>query len=269
MTSRLLLLLPALTILWVNLHGGFFVGIILLMTYALGAAAEELVHGTRDSAWIRARKYLFTAGACVVASLVNPYGYRLHIHVAQYLGSSFYFKRISEFQSADFHTFTAAYFETLLVLAIAAAAWHLGKGRLIQLLLLLSWAHLALFSVRNIPIFAVVSAPGIGLAMRDWLRLVDSRSPLDWRGKLAASLAELETELQVIASGREAKSVGIWRPVWLCSRWHCLFFTPVARKPCTLILTGIVSRRTRRLFSLRMTLSPLFDFTQAGNGVDI
>ena len=127
--ERFLLLLPALTILWVNLHGGFFVGTILLMTYGLGAAAEELFHGTRENAWVRARKYLFTAGACVVASLVNPYGYRLHIHVAQYLGSSFYFKRISEFQSADFHAFTAAYFETLLVLAIAASSVAFGQGQ--------------------------------------------------------------------------------------------------------------------------------------------
>jgi hypothetical protein len=206
--ERFLLLLPALTILWVNLHGGFFVGTILLMTYALGAAAEELVHGTRDSAWVRARKYLFTVGGSVVASFLNPYGYRLHVHVAQYLGSSFYFKHISEFQSADFHTFTAAYFETLLVLAIAAAAWHLGKGRLIQSLLLLSWAHLALFSVRNIPIFAVVSAPGIGLAMRDWCELVGTCWPLDWRGRISANLVALETGVQAIASHQKRR------------RWH-------------------------------------------------
>ena len=214
--DQFLLLLPAVTILWVNLHGGFFVGTILLLTYAVGAAAEELVYRTRDSAWARTRKYLLTAGACAVASLVNPYGYRLHIHVAQYLGSSFYSQRISEFQSADFHTFTAAYFETLLVLAIAAAAWHFCKGRLVQALLLLSWAHLALFSVRNIPIFAVVSAPGVGLAIRDWLRLVDSRWPLDWCGKLAASLAELEMGLQSIASHQKRR------------RWHLV--------PCLVVL---------------------------------
>jgi hypothetical protein len=195
-------------IVWVNLHGGFFVGIVLIMTYALGTAAEGSAHGTTDSAWVRARKYLFTAGACVVASLVNPYGYHLHVHVAQYLGSSFYFKRISEFQSVDFHTFTAAYFESLLVLAIAAAGWQLGKGRLIQFLLLLSWAHLALFSVRNIPIFAVVSAPGIGLAVRDWFELLGKCSPLDWRRKIVASLAELEKGLQVIASSQSRR------------RWH-------------------------------------------------
>jgi len=167
-----------------------------------------LAHGTRRSAWIRAQKYLLAAGACGIASLVNPYGYRLHEHIARYLGSSFYFERISEFQSIDFRTFTAAYFETLLVLAIAAAVWHLGTGRLIPVLLLLSWSHLALFSVRNIPIFAVVSTPGIGLAMRDWLRLVDSRWPLDWRGKLSAGLSEVETGLGVIASARNR------------SRWH-------------------------------------------------
>jgi hypothetical protein len=202
---RLLLALPALTILWVNLHGGFFVGIVLLVTYAIGAAAGALVEGTRRNAWARARKYLLTAGACSIASLVNPYGYRLHVHVAQYLGASFYLQRISEFQSIDFHSFTAAYFETLLVLAIAAAVWHFGTDRLVHVLLLLSWSHLALFSARNIPIFAVVSAPGIGLALREWLEYVGSRCPLHWAGTLSASLAEIETRLQIIANSHNRR----------------------------------------------------------------
>ena len=201
----LLSVLPPLTILWVNLHGGFFVGIVLLITYAIGAAAGELVQGTRRNAWVRARKYLFTAGACSITSLLNPYGYRLHVHVAQYLGASFYLQRISEFQSVDFHSFSAAYFETLLVLAIAAAVWHLIAGRWVHVLLLLSWSHLALFSVRNIPIFAVVSAPGIGLAMREWLEYMGSCHPLRWPGKIGASLAELETGLRIIANNHNRR----------------------------------------------------------------
>ena len=201
----LLSVLPPLTILWVNLHGGFFVGIVLLITYAIGAAAGEPVQGTRRNAWVRARKYLFIAVACAITSLLNPYGYRLHVHVAQYLGASFYLQRISEFQSIDFHSFTAAYFETLLVLAIAAAGWHLVAGRWVHVLLLLSWSHLALFSVRNIPIFAVVSAPGIGLAMREWLEYVGSCHPLHWPGKIGANLAELETGLRIIANSHGRK----------------------------------------------------------------
>jgi hypothetical protein len=192
-------ILPLLTILWVNLHGGFFVGIVLLITYGIGVAIEELLHGRRSNAWARARPYLRMAVACALASLVNPYGYHLHVHVARYLGASFYLQRISEFQSIDFHSFTAAYFETLLVLAIAAAVWHIVKGRGVQSLLLLSWSHLALFSARNIPIFAVVAAPGIGLAMREWLEYASSCWPLEWPGRFGARLAELETGLRTIA----------------------------------------------------------------------
>lgn len=198
--SGVLSILPLLTALWVNLHGGFFVGIVLVITYGIGAAAEELVHGSRHNAWVRARKYLLTASACALASLGNPYGYRLHVHVAEYLGASFYVRRISEFQSIDFHSFTAAYFETLLVLAIAAAVWHVSAGRLVDVLLLLSWSHLALFSARNIPIFAVVSAPSIGLAIHEWLERFGESSTVPWLRRCSGSLVEIETGLRDIAN---------------------------------------------------------------------
>jgi hypothetical protein len=185
--------LPLLTILWANLHGGFFVGIGLICTYAIGTGAEELLRGSRENAWLRSRNYILTAVACALASLLNPYGYRLHLHVAQYLGTSFYLARISEFQSIDFHSFTAAYFETLLMLAIAAAVWHLRSRRFTQALLLLSWSHLALFSARNIPIFAVVAVPSVSLAMREWL---DSEV---WSRSFKISLRELKTGVEVIA----------------------------------------------------------------------
>jgi hypothetical protein len=186
--------LPLLTILWANLHGGFFVGIELICTYALGTGAEELLLGSRQNPWVRSRKYLLAAAACALASLVNPYDYRLHIHIAQYLGTSFYFARISEFQSIDFHSFTAAYFETILILAIAAAVWHFHSRRFTHALLLLSWSHLALFSARNIPIFAVVAVPGISVAMREWL---DSEMP---SCRLKETLREFERGIQLISS---------------------------------------------------------------------
>ena len=211
--SAILLFLPPLTILWVNLHGGFFVGVVLLITYALGTAGKETLRGARHQAWNRPRKYCLTAALCALASVLNPYGYHLHVHIARYLGASFYLQRISEFQSVDFHSFTAAYFETLLVLAIAAAAWHLGRGRWVHVLLLLSWSHLALFSARNIPIFAVIAAPGIGLAMREWLQHIDSRCPLGCPEKLSASLRELETGLQVLAKSNDKRH---WHVVPCC-----------------------------------------------------
>ena len=227
-----LLVLPPLTILWVNLHGGFFVGIVLLITFALGTIGEELIHNGRHCASSGARKYVATAGACAVASLVNPYGYRLHIHVLQYLGTSFYLQRISEFQSIDFHSFSAAYFETLLVLSISAALWHLGSGRLVHVMLLLSWSHLALFSVRNIPIFAVVAVPGVALALREWLEHVRLQCSLRWLWKFTSNLAELEAGLPVIASSHKR------------DRWHLV--------PClTLLVLAMLFIHPGRVKALR------------------
>jgi hypothetical protein len=236
-SSAVLSGLPLLTILWVNLHGGFFVGIVLLITYAIGAAAEELLHGARHNAWVRARCYLLTAGTCGIGSLVNPHGYRLDVHVAEYLGVSFYVRRISEFQSIDFHSFTAAYFETLLVLAVAAAVWHLSAGRLVHVLLLLSWSHLALFSARNIPIFAVVSAPGIGLAIREWLERFGMLPPVSWLRRFSASLIEMEVGLRTIAGDDKRR------------RWHLV--------PCAVVLAlALLLRHADRVKAFRAEFDP-------------
>jgi len=197
---RILVALPALTILWVNLHGGFFVGSVLVVTYGAAAAGEQLLHIGRQDGWRRVRLYGITAASCVIASLFNPYGYRLHEHVIQYLGSPFYLQYISEFRPVDFEWQSAAYFETLLVLAIGAALWNLGKGRLVHVLLALSWAHLALLSARNIPIFAVVSLPGTALAVSEWMAYAQDRWRATPMGAAANSLAEVENDLGSIAS---------------------------------------------------------------------
>jgi hypothetical protein len=203
---RLIVALPTLTILWVNLHGGFFVGIVLVATYGVAVAGEQLLHIGRHDGWGRARLYGLTAASCALASLLNPFGYRLHAHVMQYLGSPFYLQYISEFRPVDFEWQSAAYFETLLVLAVGAALWHLGKGRLVHVLLALSWAHLALLSARNIPIFAVVSLPGTALAVSEWMAYAQDRWRATPMGAAAKALAEVEKDLGSIASNMGARA---------------------------------------------------------------
>jgi len=197
---RLLLALPALTVFWVNLHGGFFVGIVLVATYGVATAGEQLLHIGRQDGWTRTRLYGLTAATCVLASRLNPYGYYLHLHVLKYLSSPFYLQYISEFRPVDFEWQSAAYFETLLVLASSAAVWNLGKGRLVHVLLPLSWAHLALLSARNLPIFAVVSLPGTALAVSEWMACAQDRWRATPMGAAAKAFAEVENDLASIAS---------------------------------------------------------------------
>lgn len=65
---RLLWLLPVLTAVWANVHGSFFTGWLLLGC----AAAAPLVQRQPDLA--RARPYALTLAACVLASVITPYG---------------------------------------------------------------------------------------------------------------------------------------------------------------------------------------------------
>src|SRR5271166_1905696 len=78
---KLLWILPPLTILWTNLHGGFLAEFLILFAYIGG----EIVHAVftaeaseRQDALRMAKWYGVTTLACAAATLVNPYTYHLH-----------------------------------------------------------------------------------------------------------------------------------------------------------------------------------------------
>jgi len=48
------------------------------------------------------RRYTLLLGACSLATLLNPYGYRLHQHMVNYLSSVWIRQVVEEFQSPDF-----------------------------------------------------------------------------------------------------------------------------------------------------------------------
>ena len=74
--TQLLWYLPGLTLLWTNLHGGFFVGLILIGAYAAGQLLTALFEASADARREAARRglpYLATAAGCALVTLVNPY----------------------------------------------------------------------------------------------------------------------------------------------------------------------------------------------------
>jgi len=175
--------LPVVTILWTNLHGGFFVGVIIILAFG-GGEILRLVFSPnaadRRPAWLKARGYFLSGLACLAASLVNPYTYHLHVHLAQYLRDSRNVQNIVEFLSISFHHPAAIYFEAMLVMAVAATVWNLRQGRFTDALLVLVWAHGALLAGRNIPIFAIVAAPTVAAAIQQWLLRMPDLNVAAW-----------------------------------------------------------------------------------------
>ena len=197
-----LALLPVLTILWTNLHGGFFVGIMLLCIYGAGELAAALLSAdqqARRPAILRAQRYFGASLGCLAASLVNPYNYRLHVHLWQYLRDPYASQHIGEFFSLSFHHPIAIFFEGMLLLAAVSVFWYGSHGRFTEPLLLLVWGHAGLLAARNIPIFMIVAAPIVARLVQAWLAALPKLEVAAWVraatrrfNRIAARLAETD-----------------------------------------------------------------------------
>jgi hypothetical protein len=175
--------LPAITILWTNLHGGFFVGTLMIMAYGGGEILRLLFSASaedRGPALLRARAYFLSALACVAASLVNPYTYHLHVHMAQYLRDPWNSQHIMEFLSPSFHHPTAIFFELMLVMAVITSVSNIRHGQFTEALLMLVWAHGGLLAARNIPIFMIAAAPPVAACIQQWLLRLPESSVAAW-----------------------------------------------------------------------------------------
>ena len=190
-----LIAMPAMMVLWVNLHGAFMIGIALLLTIALGESLESLLCDRQDlrQAYQRSRRLLQAAALCIAATFVNPYTWHLHRHVFDFLSDKKLLDNIQEYQSISFHCPPAMFFEFMLLLAAGAAFWFMQAGRITPALLSLMWTHLALLSARNIPLFMIVVAP---LAAR-WLQDVLIRMQvMRVVGPVFATICEICEELK-------------------------------------------------------------------------
>jgi hypothetical protein len=161
LSQRWLWVLPPAMALWANLHGGFLVGLLLLATY-LGADTVRRLFGARETAAgaeRSLRELVPVALLALVATCLNPVGPQLLTHVVGWFGNTLLINVTQEYQSPDFHQLPSRAFAAMLIATIASLAWSRRRPALHEGLLLLGFAYLALFSRRNIPLFAIVAAP--------------------------------------------------------------------------------------------------------------
>jgi hypothetical protein len=152
--NRRLLWLPLVMLLWANLHGGFVLGFVLLAIYVLGDTAELVnTREPRQRLAVRTRVVALLAIGCVsfLASLINAYGFNLHIHVYEYLTNSFLMQHINEFRRPDLHGAPAQAFLAMIALAIIAILSARGRLRCTDWLLIGFSIVSGLYAARNLP----------------------------------------------------------------------------------------------------------------------
>lgn len=154
-----LCLLPLLMIFWVNLHGGFVIGLVPMLSYLVG---EHL------SFWLKKRegysgegiktafpesgKWLLLISLAVLgASFFNPQGFKIFFFVFETVTTKSFMTHISEWQAPDLQSWWG--YRIFIFLCIILLALRSKKIAPSLGLLFLATLHLSLTSLRNIPFF--------------------------------------------------------------------------------------------------------------------
>jgi hypothetical protein len=217
--ARSLWVLPPLTVLWCNVHGGFMVGLMLAAIFAAVAGVRALL--THDP---RERRETFTFIALLVAmglaTLVNPNGLGLHHDILRFLAlkTGVYF---DEWRSPDFQAANAPIllFEILALMTFLVAARARKPLAWVEVALLVFFLHEGLRALRQISLFAIVAAP---IVAREISVPLDTRWPsfaARWRA-IAAEQAALRSPLLYVPA--------------LTAVFVALVFAGVSRFPRTL-----------------------------------
>jgi hypothetical protein len=159
-------LLAGAMLIWANLHGAFIVGFAILAIVIGGEILETwvlpktqpaggAVNGAKNA---RLRALLMVGGAALAATLVNPAGLGLWETSLGYLGSRYLVGHTMEYLPPNFHSLSAWPFLLMITLSLLAG---LGSRRLPArwVLLLAGWTAMALYSARNIPLYAILAGP--------------------------------------------------------------------------------------------------------------
>jgi hypothetical protein len=179
--KRHLWLAPAAMVLWVNMHGGFVLGIFIVGVFAGVALLRR--HGADF------KSYVLVGLACVAATLVNPLGWHVYQGVLSTLGH-FVQQYITEWQPY-FRTMTVpqcipalAYILLFIVLELSGRHGVPVEARL------LSWCFLLLgfWQLRYLSIFFLFSTVPVALHLTRWLAKV-IRTPVSENGLTAVGLA--------------------------------------------------------------------------------
>jgi hypothetical protein len=157
----------ALAALWANVHGSFVLAPVLALLY----------------------RSPFLAALAGAATLLNPYGWRLHHHVFGYLTDGRLLAQVGEYQSFNFHADGSGQILLALFLAAAGTFAAFARGRIDHFLVGVLFLGGGLRHARGLPLIALAVLPIAGAhlghfwtrctAFRDYgerLRAIDRRA---------------------------------------------------------------------------------------------
>jgi hypothetical protein len=162
--------LVPLMMVWVNLHAGFLIGIVLIVLTIVGMLLDSWASGENiRSLYPRLVTLVAVLLGCLLAAIVNPHGPRIYLFPFEIFFSQVQQQLVTDWFSPDFHDPTFFPLGLLILLTTAALALSSRRARPSELLLLLTTLYATLKSSRHLAIFALVAGPLVADYLQTWL----------------------------------------------------------------------------------------------------
>ena len=160
--SRVLWLLPPLFCLWVNLHGSWLIGLALFVLYILCGSfgfKRGVVEQQAFSSAARNR-LLLILGLCLVALLINPYGWRLAWNpIDMMTNQKLNIANVSEWKPLNLSSLAGMFAFAAMCLMVVTNAFKGRKWRVYELAIVFFAWFAALDHMRFLFLAAVLTTP--------------------------------------------------------------------------------------------------------------
>lgn len=192
--EKILWRFPLLMLIWANTHGAFIAGFVIWGTYLADWILEFWQgRGSKDMG----KQLVMIGGLSFGVTFINPSGWHLWETSVGFISNSYLTSRIVEYLSPDFHSRDVWPF----LFMIAFALFALVQDRKIyvrEALLLSGWTVMGLYSIRNLPLFAVITAPIYGGLIQPWAEKISVL--VKWDAKLRETEAALRGNVWIVAA---------------------------------------------------------------------
>ena len=162
-----------LTLLWVNLHAAFAVGLALSALFLVGQGIEGVMSGEKNMRSLGFPALILAFDLLLVP--FNPNSVKLFWYPVETLRSAAMQKYIAEWASPNFHRGEYAPLLLITLATFGVLGCMRTKLRARDLLLLVVSFFAALRSIRLIPLFALIAVPIVSRQVAAWLRTRSSR----------------------------------------------------------------------------------------------
>ncbi len=170
--------LPVLFLIWVNTHGTFAFGLLVLGLYWAAGQFEFQKGGVVAQRWtpLQSRQLLVALLLCVAILPLTPYGTRLAAYPLEMaLSQPLNVANIQEWQPLGFSLILGKYFLVLVLLFFLSYTVLRPAIRLEEMALLLFAAYAACVHLRFVIIFLLIFTPLLAVMLARWVPAYDAK----------------------------------------------------------------------------------------------